>query len=130
LRAPNSAHTTWWPSCGNLGRAHSSRTRSCSVSISQRRLAGYPLAALAFVRASNPDDEVFVVNVADHVRLDVPMTRDVHVLGNGIARVDAIGGTALRDAVRFAERYLRKHAIHDWLHADERVPFSFVSTPQ
>jgi VWFA-related protein len=70
-------------------------------------------AALAFVRASNPDDEVFVVNFADHVRLDVPMTRDVHTLEAGIARVDAIGGTALRDAVHFAETYLHEHARWD-----------------
>ena len=70
-------------------------------------------AALAFVRASNPDDEIFVVNFADHARLDVPMTHDIHVLEGGIGRVDAIGGTALRDAVRFAEGYLRDHARWD-----------------
>jgi VWFA-related protein len=70
-------------------------------------------AALAFVRASNPDDEVFVVNFADHPRLDVPMTRDIHALEAGIARADAIGGTALRDAVRFAEGYVRERAAWD-----------------
>ncbi len=70
-------------------------------------------AALAFVRASNPDDEVFVVNFADHPKLDVAFTRDIHTVEAGIARVDAIGGTALRDAVRFAEQYLREHATRD-----------------
>ena len=70
-------------------------------------------AALAFVRASNPDDEVFIVNFADHIRLDVPMTRDVHALEAGVTRVDAIGGTALRDAVRFSEQYAREHAKWD-----------------
>jgi Ca-activated chloride channel homolog len=70
-------------------------------------------AALAFVRASNPDDEVFVVSFADKVRVDVPMTRDIQAVEAGIARVDSIGGTALRDAVRLAEEYLRQHASHD-----------------
>jgi VWFA-related protein len=70
-------------------------------------------AALAFARASNPDDEMFVVNFADKVHLDVPMTGDVRVLESGIARVDSIGGTSLRDAVDLAERYLGEHATRD-----------------
>jgi len=70
-------------------------------------------AALAFIRASNPDDEVFVVNFADKVRVDVPMTRDIQAVETRIARVDSIGGTALRDAVRLAEDYLRQHATRD-----------------
>jgi VWFA-related protein len=70
-------------------------------------------AALKFARASNPDDEMFVLNFADSPRLDVPMTRDVHQLEAGIARTDAIGGTALRDAIGEAEIYLREHAARD-----------------
>jgi Ca-activated chloride channel homolog len=70
-------------------------------------------AALAFVRASNPLDEVFVVNFADTARLDVPMTSDVHALEAGLARVDSIGGTAMRDAIDVAERYLAEHAARD-----------------
>jgi Ca-activated chloride channel homolog len=70
-------------------------------------------AALAFVRASNHDDEVFVVNFADHPKLSVPMTRDVAALEAGIAQADAIGGTALRDAVHFAQRYVDEHAAWD-----------------
>jgi Ca-activated chloride channel homolog len=70
-------------------------------------------AALAFVRASNPDDEVFVVNFADKVRVDVPMTRDIQAVEAGVSRVDSIGGTALRDAVRLAEEYLQQHATRD-----------------
>ena len=70
-------------------------------------------AALAFIRASNPDDEVFVVNFADKVRVDVPMTRDIRAVEANIARVDSIGGTALRDAVKLAEDYLRQHATRD-----------------
>jgi VWFA-related protein len=70
-------------------------------------------AALAFARASNPQDEIFVINFADKVHLDVPMTGDVGVLEAGIARVDSIGGTSLRDAVDAAERYLGTHATRD-----------------
>jgi Ca-activated chloride channel homolog len=70
-------------------------------------------AALAFVRASNPDDEVFVVNFADKVRVDVPITRDIRAVEAGIGRVDSIGGTALRDAIRLAEEYLQQHATRD-----------------
>jgi len=70
-------------------------------------------AALAFARASNPQDELFVLNFADQVRLDVPMTNDIHVLEDSIARVDSIGGTALRDAVRTGELYLHDHAKWD-----------------
>lgn len=70
-------------------------------------------SALAFVRASNPEDESFVLNFADKARVDVPFTSDLGVLEAGIARVDSIGSTALRDAVLMAEGYLREHAAHD-----------------
>jgi Ca-activated chloride channel homolog len=75
--------------------------------------ANVEAAAVAFVRASHPLDEAFVVNFAEKARVDVPMTRDTHALEAGIARVDSIGGTAMRDAVLLAERYLRQHASHD-----------------
>ena len=70
-------------------------------------------AALAFARASNPQDELFVLNFADRVRVDVPMTSDLHVLEASIGRADSIGGTALRDAVQTGELYLRDHAKWD-----------------
>jgi VWFA-related protein len=70
-------------------------------------------AALALVRASNPDDEVFVLSFGDQPRIDVPFTKDIGVLEAGIRRVDAIGGTALRDAVETAEEHLAAGAAHD-----------------
>jgi Ca-activated chloride channel homolog len=70
-------------------------------------------AALAFARASNPQDEMFVINFADKAQVDVPLTSDVRILEASIARVDSIGGTAMRDAVGMAERYLRDHATRD-----------------
>jgi len=70
-------------------------------------------AALAFARASNPDDEMFVINFADHVHVDVPFTSDRAVLEEHIARLDAIGGTAMRDAIEAGERYLGERAKRD-----------------
>jgi VWFA-related protein len=77
---------------------------------SMRRLrAKVEAAALACVRASNHDDEVFVLNFADKARIDVPFTTDVAEVERGIARVDSIGGTALRDALDLATQYLAEH---------------------
>lgn len=70
-------------------------------------------AALAFAEASNPLDELFVINFADTPRLDVPLTSDRGLLERGIARVDAIGGTAMRDAVNEAEVYVGEHGTRD-----------------
>jgi Ca-activated chloride channel family protein len=70
-------------------------------------------AALALARASNPQDEIFVVNFNDKARIDVPFTSDVRVLEAGIGRVDSIGGTAMRDAIDTAQTYLAAHATRD-----------------
>jgi len=67
-------------------------------------------AALAFARASNPMDELCVVNFADKVDLDIPFTSDLTVLERRIARVDSIGGTALWDAINTAQSYVGDHA--------------------
>ena len=70
-------------------------------------------AALALARASNPQDEIFVVNFNDKARIDVPFTSDPGVLEAGIARVDAIGGTGMRDAIELAQTYLDEHGTRD-----------------
>ena len=75
--------------------------------------ANVEAAAVAFVRASNSLDDVCVVNFADKPRVDVPLTRDMIALEAGLARVDSIGGTAMRDAILLADQYLRQHASHD-----------------
>lgn len=81
---------------------------------SMRRLRSrVEAAALALARASNPQDEIFVVNFADKPRLDVPLTSDIRQLERGIGRLDSIGGTALHDAIELAERYLREHATRE-----------------
>jgi VWFA-related protein len=70
-------------------------------------------AALALARASNPHDEIFVLNFNDKAHVDVPFTSDLRVLDAGIRRVDAIGGTAMRDALNLAQTYLSEHGTRD-----------------
>ncbi len=70
-------------------------------------------AALALVRASNPRDEVFLLNFADKASIDVPFTADIGVLESGIARLDSIGGTALRDAIASGEAYMDRSASRE-----------------
>jgi Ca-activated chloride channel homolog len=65
-------------------------------------------ASLDLVRASNPQDEVFVVNFNDDAYLDVPFTNDIKKMEEGIARIDSRGGTAMRDAINMSMDYLRK----------------------
>jgi Ca-activated chloride channel homolog len=70
-------------------------------------------AALALVRASNPQDEVFVVNFNDEAYLDVPFTSDVKRMEQGLARIDSRGGTAMRDAINMSIDYLKSNAKKD-----------------
>jgi len=70
-------------------------------------------AALALARASNPQDEIFVLNFNDKARIDVPLTSDIGVLEAGIGRVDSIGGTGMRDAIDMAQRYMDERATRD-----------------
>jgi VWFA-related protein len=70
-------------------------------------------AALALARASNPQDEIFVLNFNDKARIDVPFTSDARVLEAGIARVDSIGGTAMRDAIDLGQAHLAEHGTRD-----------------
>src|SRR3954462_6939424 len=66
---------------------------------------GVEAAALALVKASNPQDEVFIVNFNDEAYLDVPFTNDIKKMEQGLARIDARGGTAMRDAVNMSIDY-------------------------
>jgi Ca-activated chloride channel family protein len=70
-------------------------------------------AALAMVRESNPEDEVFIVNFNDDAYLDVPFTSDIHKLEQGLARIDSRGGTAMRDALSMSLDYMNKNAKKD-----------------
>jgi Ca-activated chloride channel homolog len=70
-------------------------------------------AAMALVRASNPQDEVFVVNFNDEAYLDVPFTSDAHKMEQGLAKIDSRGGTAMRDAVNMSLDYIKEKARKD-----------------
>ncbi len=58
-------------------------------------------AALAFVKTSNPDDQVFVVNFNDVYYLDTPgdFASSMDDLKAALGKIDSRGGTALYDAV-------------------------------
>ena len=56
-------------------------------------------AALNLVRASNPNDEVFIVNFNDEYYLDQDFTSNINKLKEGLEKIEARGGTALYDAV-------------------------------
>jgi VWFA-related protein len=70
-------------------------------------------AAMALVKASNSQDEVFIVNFNDEAYLDVPFTSDVKKMEEGLARIDSRGGTAMRDALSGAIDEMKSHAKKD-----------------
>lgn len=63
-------------------------------------------AALNLVKASNPDDQVFVVNFNDEYYLDQEFTADIKKLQAALEHVEARGGTALYDAIVASADYL------------------------
>jgi Ca-activated chloride channel family protein len=67
-------------------------------------------AALDMVRASNPQDETFVVNFADEAYIDQDFTSDINKLRDGLSHIDSKGGTALYDAVIASADYMSKNA--------------------
>ena len=67
-------------------------------------------AVLNLVRASNPDDEVFIVNFSDEYFLDQPFTNSLSKLKEALEKYETRGGTALYDAVVASADYLKKNA--------------------
>jgi VWFA-related protein len=74
-------------------------------------------AALTFVKTSNPQDEVFVVNFNDefYLDLDKDFTNDPRDLQEALERIDSRGSTALYDAVIGSLDHLKKG------HKDKKV---------
>ncbi len=74
-------------------------------------------AALALVKDSNPEDEVFVVNFNDEAFNDLPhgkdFTSDIKEMEEALTRIDARGGTAMRDAIRMSIDHEREKAHRD-----------------
>lgn len=71
-------------------------------------------AAVEFVKASNPNDEVFIVNFNDEAYLDTNgFTNDIPVMQDALQRIDSRGGTALYDAIQMSLDFLNKKAKND-----------------
>ena len=66
-------------------------------------------AAVNLVRASNPQDEVFVVNFSDEFYLDQPFTNKISLLQTALEKYETRGGTALYDAVVASADELKRH---------------------
>jgi Ca-activated chloride channel homolog len=77
-------------------------------------------ACLTLVKASNPQDEAFVVNFNDEAFLDNPkgkdFTSDIKEMEEALTRIDSRGGTAMRDAIRMSIDHLKEKA-----HKDKKV---------
>ena len=56
-------------------------------------------AALAFIRASNPDDEAFLIGFNDEVELLEDYTSDIDAISDTLDNTIVTGGTALYDAI-------------------------------
>jgi Ca-activated chloride channel family protein len=82
-----------------------------SGSMSPKR-AEVVTAALTFVKASNPHDEVFVVTFNDKVRPglppDTPFTDDPEELRAALLKDESAGRTCLYDAIAYSLHYLDK----------------------
>ncbi len=68
-------------------------------------------AALNLVRASNPQDQVFVVNFNDEYYLDQDFTNSIAKLKEALEKVEARGGTALYDAVVASAEQLKQSPL-------------------
>jgi Ca-activated chloride channel homolog len=67
-------------------------------------------AVLDLIRASNPQDQIFVVNFSQNSYLDQDFTSDVNRLEQALHRTTMQGSTALYDAVSVAATHLKNNA--------------------
>jgi VWFA-related protein len=78
----------------------------------RRKYREVATAAMVFIRASNRDDDVFVVNFSDGVRFGLPgniaFTDDIERLRAALSRGIPAGRTALNDAVVFSLSHLER----------------------
>ena len=70
-------------------------------------------AALAMVKASNPDDEVFVITFSDMAFVTQEFTSDVKQLESSLRKIESKGETAMRDALALGLDHLRGHSRKD-----------------
>jgi VWFA-related protein len=66
-------------------------------------------AALQMVKASNPLDQVFIVNFNDESYLDCDFTSNIKTMQeSGLSRIDARGGTAFYDALSMSVDHVKR----------------------
>jgi VWFA-related protein len=70
-------------------------------------------AAMNMIKASNPDDEVFIITFSDEPELTQDFTGKVDVLEKSLRGTRTQGGTAMRDAVMLGIEHLRAKAKRD-----------------
>jgi Ca-activated chloride channel family protein len=70
-------------------------------------------AVLNLIKASNRDDEEFIVNFNDESYLDQDFTNNLNLLHEALDRLDSRGGTALYDSVIASSDHLAKAAKRD-----------------
>lgn len=80
-----------------------------SGSMNSKR-AAVSTAAIDLVKASNPQDETFVINFTDQTYLDQDFTPDLNKLQSGLSHLSLSGGTALYDTVVTAADKMERSA--------------------
>ena len=65
-------------------------------------------AALTFVKTSNPQDELFLINFNDQVYIDQDFTKNHDDLTDVLDTLDSRGGTALHDAIYLSLEHIRE----------------------
>jgi Ca-activated chloride channel homolog len=88
-------------------------------------------AAITFVKTSNPQDEVFLINFNDQVFIDQDFTRKQEDLSDALDVLDTRGGTALYDAIYLSLEHIREGqevllVITDGEDRDSRYKFDTV----
>jgi VWFA-related protein len=83
-----------------------------SASMRDKR-AKVAAAVLTLVRASNPGDEVFIMNFNETPNVVQDFTQDVHALESTLEKIDSNGQTALRDALAMGLEHLKRLAKND-----------------
>jgi Ca-activated chloride channel family protein len=67
-------------------------------------------AAAQFFKTANPDDEFFLVEFNDEVKLVTPLTRNIEEIQNQLTFAQSKGRTALLDALMLAMHEMKKSA--------------------
>ncbi len=70
-------------------------------------------ATLAMIKASNPDDEIFIINFNEEAKLTQDFTSNIATLEKSMRSIGTEGETAMRDALLLGIEHLRHRAKRD-----------------